>query len=372
MALSIRDGHIGEVLRWSGGEPIRGRTVAVAALGMTAPVLLGFALGRPALGFTIGLGAMLLADTPTAGTVPQDAPAPGSALFPAAVAVVLATLIAGQAWTDAAMIALAGVAATISGYSRPVGTAAIRFIIYLVLSESLMDSAGDHHTGAALIFGLGALWNVAILALLAGGRIESPSVPPPARAPTAAQRRAYWRCSLRHLAGWQFAIRIVGGLTVASLLRHQWPSHHFGWIILNVALLTQRPLEHLPVKITQRALGAAIGVVLTWLILIGVSSHAGRGVAICLLATAAVLSRPRNYLAYAAVSTPVILFVMDIGKPVETVLLTDRLIGTLAGAAIVLALNAVLDAAICATGKEPPRRVPAADKQKAPDRSGAS
>ncbi len=371
MALSIRNGHIGEVLRWSDSEPIKLRTLAIAALGMAGPVLLGFAMGRPAVGFTIGLGAMLLTDAPTAGPAAQDRPSPGSALLPAALAVTLATLIAGQPWTDAAMIVLAGVAAAISGYSRPVGVAAIRFIVYLVLSESLLDSVGDHRTGAALIFGLGALWNVAIRIMLAGRPVKTAAAPA-ARTPTPAQRRAHWRRTLRDLAGWQFAIRLVVGLGVASLLRHLWPSHHFGWIVLTVALLTQRPLEHLPVKITQRALGTALGVAATWAILIGVPPNGWRGLSICLLATAAALARSRNYLAYAVVSTPVILLVMDIGKPVETSLLTDRLIATLAGATIVLIANLALDRAIQATTPDAKRRAkPEADKEKAPDRSGA-
>jgi hypothetical protein len=356
MALSIRNGHIGEALRWSGAEPITGRTIAIAALGMAGPVLLGFALGRPAVGFTIGLGAMLLADTPAAGAAAEDKPSPGSAIGPAALAVILATLIAGTPWSDGAMIALAGLAATVSGYSRPVGVAAIRFIIYLVLSDSLLESAGDHRTGAALIFGLGALWNVAVRMMLAGPKVKAPPAAPPTRTPTAAQRRAYFRRTLQTLAGWQFTVRMVVGLGVASLLRHLWPSHHFGWIVLTVALLTQRPLEHLPVKITQRALGTALGVLMTWLILVGVPSHGWRGLVICLLATAAALARARNYLAYAVIATPVILLVMDMGKPLEASLLTDRLIATALGAAIVLAGNVALDALIRAVGAEPPRR----------------
>jgi hypothetical protein len=355
MAISIRGGHIGETLRWSGGEPIKVRTVVIAALGMAVPALMGLAMGRPAIGFTIGLGAMLLADTPTAGSAAAEVATPGSALLPASLAVVLATLIAGAPWSDGAMIAVAGIAAAVSGYSRPVGAAAIRFIIYLVLSESLLDSAGGHRTDAALLFGLGALWNVVVRAMLAARSVK-PDTAPPARTPTPAQRRAYWRRTLRNLAGWQFAIRVVVGLGAASAIRRLWPSHHFGWIVLTVALLTQRPLEHLPVKITQRALGTALGVALTWLVLAGVSSHGERALAICLLATAAALARPRNYLAYAVVSTPVILLVMDIGKPLETSLLTDRLIATVVGAAIVIAANLALDALIRATGAEPPQR----------------
>jgi hypothetical protein len=68
-----------------------------------------------------------------------------------------------------------------------------------------------------------------------------------------------------------------------------------------------------------------------------------KGVLICALATAAGVARARSYLAYSAISTPVILIVLDFGKPIEPSLLADRLVATLAGAAIVVTLNVVMD-----------------------------
>ncbi len=347
--------HLRAAFQWSPGQPIGWRTVAVAVLGMAVPAGVGLAVGRPDLGFTIGLGAMLLAgETPPSGEAPksgettksgaatQDRPSPGSALLPAAAAVACATVIAGAPWTDAAMIGLAGVAAAVSGYSRPVGVAAIRFIIYLVLSVTLLDSAGEHRGWAALAFGLGALWNVAVRIMLAGRKTTTPA-PPPARTPTPAQRRAHWRKTMRTLAGWQFPIRLVAGLAVASALRHLWPSHHYGWIVLTVALLTQRPIEHLPVKTTQRALGTIVGVGATWAILLWAPPPVPLVVLICALATVAAVGRARSYLVYAVASTPVILLVLDLGKPVETTLLTDRLVATVLGALIVVTANIVLD-----------------------------
>lgn len=343
----IRDTSLGKALAWSDAGRLDGRAVAIAILGMTVPVLAGLATGRPDIGFTIGLGAMLLTDAPSASDAgAQERPSPGSAILPATLAVIAATVICGapSPWADVAMVLLAGCAAAISGYSRPVAVAAIRFIIYLVLSYTLLQSAGVHRGGAALIFGLGALWNIALRILLAGpkaARIEE--APPTRMPPTPAQLRAHWRRTMSQLAGWQFPIRVVLGLAAASVLRHLWPSHHYGWIVLTVALLTQRPIEHLPVKAIQRGLGTALGVALTWAILIGAPSHIVLAVAICVLAAAATLLRPRSYLAYAVVSSPVILLVMDLGKPIETALLTDRLAATAMGATIVVAANLILD-----------------------------
>ena len=99
----------------------------------------------------------------------------------------------------------------------------------------------------------------------------------------------------------------------------------------------------MPVRITQRSAGTLLGVVSTWLILLAQPSGWTLAMTICALGTAAPLARSRNYLLYAALSTPMILLVMDAGKPIEDALLVDRLTATLIGAAIVIALNVTLD-----------------------------
>ncbi len=349
VAPQVRISPLAAALGWTPREPFNTRTLAVAALGMSVPALAGLALHRPEIGFTIGLGALLLADTPStpglsAGAAAEGQAAPGSALLPATLAVALATFLGREPWSDVAMVGLAGMAAAISSYSRPVGGAAIRFIIYFVLSFTLLRNAGGHRGTAALVFGLGALWNILIRLLLVRRQASATvASAPPARAPTAAQRRAHFRRTLRALSGWQFPIRIVVGLALADGLRLVFPSHHYGWIVLTVALLTQRPIEHLPVKTLQRAAGTAAGVALTWGIVIWLPPPMVLGVTICLLATAASVARSRNYLLYSALSTPVILLVLDLGKPIQTALLTDRLVATAVGAAIVVALNVLMD-----------------------------
>lgn len=350
-----RNTHLAEALAWSRHEPIGWRAIAIGALGMVVPVAAGYALGKPHAGFMIGLGAMLLAGgSSPSETSAQERPSPGTAIAPAAVAVVVATLIAGTRWTSLAEILLAMIAALLSGYSRPLGVAAIRFIVYLVLSVSLLDNVQDHRGVAALIFGLGAFWNIAVRMMLVGR--ESPPAPAatPVRTPTPAQRRAYFRRTLQTLAGWQYTLRIGLGLTAASLLHHAWPDHHYGWIVVIVALLTQRPLEHVPIRITQRALGTLVGVAATWIALTEATSHWAMAILICLLAAVAPYARARSYLFYAAVSTPAILLVMDFEHPIERSLLIDRLVATLLAAAIVIAANVLLDLAIRVTGSELP------------------
>lgn len=264
-------------------------------------------------------------------------------MWPALLATIAATIISGAIWTDAAMILLAGVAATISGYSRPLGIAAIRFIVYLVLSVGLLDAAAEHRGVAALIFGCGALWNVGIRILLADRQVDAETPRAPAHNPTHAQRRAHLRRTLRKLSGWQFTLRLVLGLSIASVVRHVWPAHHYFWIVLTIALLTQRPLERAPTKLLERAGGAMLGVALTWAILFATLPPVVLAILVCILGTTAAVLRSRSYMLYSAVSMPVILLVLDYGKPIATALLTDRIVATLAAAAIVVVLNLLFE-----------------------------
>lgn len=342
----FRNPGIDDAFRWSNGERLNARSAAIAALGIAVPVLAGWLSGHEQTGFTIGLGAMLLSASPASPGSPGSiaggqAPA-GPALLPVMLAVASATLIAGTQWADVGMIGLAAAAAALSGYSRPVGAAAIRFIIYLVLCVTLLVSAGEHRNAVAAVFGLGAVWNLALRTMLRPRPATATDPGPPARKPTAAQLRANWRRTMRTLPGWQFPLRFAIGLAIATALRHLWPSHHYVWIVLTVALLTQRPIEAVPVKTIQRAIGTALGVALTWAVLSYATSPLTIAAAICVLGTGAALARSGNYLAYSVLSTPVILLVIDHGKPVESALLTDRLVATALGAMIVIALNLAL------------------------------
>jgi len=108
---------------------------------------------------------------------------------------------------------------------------------------------------------------------------------------------------------------------------------------VTVVLLTERQPEILPVKTTQRALGVVLGVALTGLVLAEIRSPLAIATLVCLLATLRPWLRARNYLAYTGVMTPLILLVMDLGRPIGGDVLVDRLIATLLGSAIVVAVN---------------------------------
>ncbi|MET3711016.1 hypothetical protein ABIC65_001718 [Sphingomonas trueperi] len=327
-------------------DPIRSRALAIGALGMAVPVALGLLLGQPHAGFLIGLGAVLLAGGPAEASVAGSDRAMRllTMALPALAAVATATLLARLPAADPAMILMVAIAALSVNYSRPLAAAAIRFNIYCVLGMTLIEGSTAHGAGSALVFGLGALWNILLRLLLdPRGQAESALVQPQRRQPSPAQRRAHFRKQLHSLAGWQFSLRLAIGLGIASMLRHAFPTHHFAWLVLTVPLLTEHGIVPLPLKTLQRLLGTFGGVALAWLLFALAYGPIALGIVAAVLATLVPVARARSYLLYAILSAPLILLVIDIGHPATTALLVDRMVATLIGGAIVVALNLAFD-----------------------------
>jgi uncharacterized membrane protein YccC len=144
---------------------------------------------------------------------------------------------------------------------------------------------------------------------------------------------------LAQRAGWQYALRLAGCLGVAAVARHAWPDHHLSWIAVAVAILTQRQLEPLPIKTTQRALGTVLGVAAASVVVAYRPPICLLVAGIGVLAGLRPLLKARSYVAYTAVMTPLIVLIMGADRPLGAGLLLDRLIATLAGAGLVVAAN---------------------------------
>ncbi|MEO8374769.1 MAG: FUSC family protein [Sphingomonas bacterium] len=230
--------------------------------------------------------------------------------------------------------------AAVSGYSRPFAVAAMRFIIFLVMSISIASRPGGNPGGVALLLGVGAIWGAIIRVGLRPAKASEPEPSAMAtRNPTRRQRVTRLKRVLRTAEGWQYPIRLALALGLSSIIRHVWPGQHFSWVLVTAALLVERQPEAIPVKTIQRALGVVVGVALTGLVLAELRSPLAIASLVCLLATLRPWLRARNYLAYSAVMTPLVLVVMDLGTPIGGAVLIDRSIATLLGGAIVIAVN---------------------------------
>ena len=341
---SAHRAHFAEVFRWSDEVPLGWRRVLVAFVAMVIPIALGQWFDKPALGYLVGLGSMLLA-----GEAPgnkEEAPSSWLTWLPVVVAVTLASAVAHLPFADMVMIVLVVPAATLINYSRPAAVAGIRFIVLFVLNMGLIGSHGAHGKGAALMFGMGAIWRLLLRVIARRKRQVDQEPAAPTREPTPRQRRIHLGRALRTLQGWQYPIRLAGGLAAACLIRDLWPAHHFSWIVLSIVLLTPRALEHVPVHITQRTIGTFLGVAVTGAIIALAPGHLAMAIVVCLFGTAAPLLRTGNYGLYCVFSTPIILLAMSAHGPVDPMLLEDRLTATLAAAAIVVIANLLMDRAL--------------------------
>ncbi len=336
--------HLIEALRWSTETKTDWVEILASAIGMAAPIVLGAAIGELAFGFGMAVGSLLVGGTGANNDWRAQGRALIAALVTAAVAAVIAVAVAGHGWiSDAVMVLLAGAAGAVAAMGRPVAPMAIRFIMLLIITITVAENIPDR-AGLLFLIAVGALWTSAVSLLLGAlararrGRhaIAAEAAPP---SMTLRQRLARWRRALAHLAGWQYALRLVLCLSVAGTLRWLWPDHHLHWIALTVALLAEWQIDAFPVRTTQRALGAAVGALATGVLLVYTPPAWALDAVMGVLAGLRPLLRARNYLAYTAAMTPLIILLLDAGHPPGLGVLIDRLGATLVGAALVIATN---------------------------------
>jgi hypothetical protein len=337
-------------LRWTGESPDLPAVLA-AALGMGVPILAGALAGRLQLGLGAALGGLLARGAATGRSIRGQTAALAQLFAAVLSASAAAAAIAGHGrWTDAAIVALAGVAGAIGGYSYVLAVASGRFVLFLVISLSTMENGGDRLAMLAVLLS-GTLWTL-LLGLGLGALFRAAGWRGGAEqargtAASAVQKWRRWTASLRTLAGWQYPLRLVPCLAVAGILRALWPDRHLLWIAVTVAILCQRQLEPFPARTVQRSIGAAVGVAATGLLLGRVLPGWGLALLVAALASLGVWLRAQNYLAYTAGMTLLVILLLSAGAPIEAGTLVDRLAATLAGAGLVIAANAAV-ARICA------------------------
>lgn len=329
--------HLNAVLHWSPDTRAGAADILAAALGMGVPMLLAGWAGHLPLGIAAALGSLAITGVDAHASARVHARALAAALLLAVLAGLTAALTSGHGTASEAMvIAIVGVAALFSGYSRPLAVATTRFVLFLLMALNVATNL--HHPAALLLpLAAGALWTAGLHLLLARLLPVAPKPPEaPHRGITHAQRWRHWRNTLAQPAGWQYTLRLVGALCCAALLGHLWPGHHGGWIAMTVALLTQRQPEPFAPKSTQRVLGTILGVGLAAVLVGQPLPWWGVTLGAAVLAGARAMLRLRNYLAYSVVMTPLILMIMGAGMEGHAMALSDRVLATLAGAVLVL------------------------------------
>lgn len=331
----------GGALEWDGGDALDPAAMAVTALGMGVPILIGVLIGHPRIGLAASLGAMWVGNAPRGASLAEHMRMVRDIVLAAVGAAIVAAAIAQHGpLSDAGLVLTAGIAALIGGFSRPAAIASQRFIVFVTIGLGVAAHARDRVALAILIAG-GAFW-AATCALVIGvaarrlGIGQAAPVEPPAKA-TFAQLYRRWQRTLATTAAWTYPLRLVACLACALAIREALPEHHYSWIAVAVALLTQRQGDGLVVKVMQRALGVAAGVIATEAIAARPLPGWALVVIIAGLAAASPSLRKRSYVAYTAATTPLIMLLTSGGETIGQELLLDRLVATLIAATLVIA-----------------------------------
>jgi hypothetical protein len=331
----------GGALEWDGGNALDPSAMAVTALGMGVPILIGVLIGHTRVGLAAALGAMWVGNAPRGANLAEHMRMVRDIVLAALGAAIAAAAIAQHGlWSDAGLVLTAGVAASLGGFSRPAAVASQRFIVFVTIGLGVATHAHDR-VALAILIAEGALW-AALCALaigVAARRLGFGNVAPaePPSTVMFAQLYRRWRWTLTTAAGRTYPLRLVACLGCALAICEAFPEHHYSWIAVAVALLTQRQGDGLVVKVAQRALGVAAGVIATEAIAARPLPGWALVVIIAALAAASPWLRKRSYVAYTAATTPLIMLLTSGGETIGHGLLLDRLMATLIAAALVIA-----------------------------------
>ncbi len=306
--------------------------IVASMLGLAAPIIAGAATGHLQSGVAASLGGLLIGTQSPEGSPGGRLSAPAFALVSGSAAMFIGTTIAGQAFTGWFIVAFAAIAAFFGGISRPLARATTQFVIFLIIAGN-MNATGAHPVGMTLLFAAGALWSSVLLLCLDRNR-RTAAAPPPQY--TVRQYLRYWHQNLRHWKGWQYVVRITVCLAAAEIIREIWPHDHSYWISLTVAIVVHRDLSAALTRTLQRALGTFLGVLLVSTFLLGLPPLWVIIAMVAVLAAARTILININYTAYTAAMTPLIILLLDFGRPISPAILANRLIATFAGCLIAL------------------------------------
>lgn len=339
--------HLAEMFHWSADAEVELADMASSAIGMAGPVAVGALMGDLHAGLIASIGALAVGGAAMGTSLAHQAQEFLKALAPVALATLAGAALAGHGWaTVAGVVGISAVAGLAGGYSLAMVPASARFIIFLLMALNLATTV-PHPLNLFGLIAAGAVWTALVSMILAsavrahrGPRLAMEDGLPSAA--TARQKFERWKASLARFTGWQYVLRLTACLAIAEAIQVIWPQHHSYWIGLTVALLTQRQIEALPVRTTQRALGTALGVLLAGLMIAYQPSPAVIVGVVAVIAGIRPLLKAKNYLAYSVIMTPLVIILLDGGQAPQAGLLIDRLGATLAGAALVVAANALV------------------------------
>lgn len=339
------------LFHWSRAERVGALRILAAAIGLATPVVVGALTAHVAAGMTAAMGGLAMAEVGDTGSAAERVADVLRCLVAIMLAVLLGTFVTRGGVPGAlAMIAAAAIASALGSTSREAAKATMKFAIFLAIATYAAWPDGDPARMVGF-FGAGAVWAAAVALILSAAfhlasRAAGEGADSPASARTAAPMpwaRRIVRAASRREA-WSYTARLVAALAAAQLVYALWTSPHAYWVVVTAALVVTRATAGAHVRALQRTLGTLAGVVLGTLLLASHIATWGVLAAIALFAGLRPLLKVRNYLAYSAIMTPLVVLLLEFGQPFDPSILVERVVATLVGCAIAMAADFVAPA----------------------------
>jgi hypothetical protein len=332
---------ISESLTWPSENKTNLSQVVIATLGLAVPVAVGALFGQAQAGSVAALGGLALSNQGISAKFSENLYRLVYAIAIGILAFMLGSSLSGNGILSLVLVpSIVLIAAVVGGISRPLIRLTTLFILFFIIATRF----GGNPLFIAFFFSLGAIWT-ALLSLIVrpifqkfivNEKPQTTNQQPSSPRYSAKQLLNHWKKSLHRFAGWQYAVRITSCIIVAELIKIIWPYQHGYWILLTVAIVVQRDITKLLPRMFQRGAGTFIGVILSSLFVFFVPAPWLLVLIIGALAAARIALRETNYLAYAAVMTPLVIILLDFGKASSWETILDRLLSTIVGCVISL------------------------------------
>ena len=340
---------LADATTWSHEVPVPPSWIAGSALGMSIPIAAGTAIGRPDLGMLASIGGLAVSGVGGYGTLREQSVRLSYALIAGTLAILIGSAIGGHGWITGAAVVIATIlAALIGGFGRTIARYSSVSIVFVVIGTGVNPAGAVSPVGITLVFITGAIWTI-VVSLLASGLFRvlgMETIPDPgtftgkqSAVPPFKNRLRRWSVSLSRSAGWHYPLRIGLCMVAAEIVAVLWGQPQSYWIALVVAIVVQRSFETTSSRVFQRAIGTfagvlAVSVLLLWYLPIGMLV-----LVVMILAALRPLLKGRNYALYSAVMTPLVLILLEFGKPMTPDILAYRLIDTIIGLFIGIVLG---------------------------------
>ena len=320
------------------------RTASAAVL----PLIVGQLLGRPAPWLLVGLGGLYLSVTDKEGSTLRS-------LLVAAL-VNAAAMLAGTAAGGSLplSIGLMFVWALVAGMLSAYGEVAsqVGFISTLTFAVAL-GSPGDLGAGAgrAAAFVAGGLWGAALTLLLwhFHKQTSEPSETPEDYRREADGRDAGLGVAEKFGANFTFgsiifrhALRLAVASTVAVAVYKTLRLERGYWLIITVLVIVKPVFADTRKRTLERVAGSVVGGVVAALLAAGVHNMVALNLLLILFSVLAYSHVRHNYSLYVVFLTPFVVLMIETVQPTDWRISLTRVLDTLAGGAIALAVSYIL------------------------------